>query len=114
MSRHTLNSHPFSLRHTEPHLFTTALQSGLGPVQMNPGNKLLGFKSVWCEPGLTGHRICLGRPVVITCPLFLFQYSAPMKDESPLPPEDIRSFALQAIYGSDFQDCGTEFKKDLK
>ena len=36
MSRHTLNSHAFSLRHTEPHFFTTALQSGLGLVKMNP------------------------------------------------------------------------------
>lgn len=42
------------------------------------------------------------------------QCSVPMKDESPLSPEEIRSFALQAIDGSEFQDCGTEFKKDLK
>ena len=50
----------------KPHFFTTALQSGLGPVKMNPGNKLRGFKSVWCKQGLTGHRICLGGPVVVT------------------------------------------------
>ena len=50
----------------KPHFFTTALQSGLGPVKMNPGNKLRGFKSVWCKQGLTGDRICLGGPVVVT------------------------------------------------
>lgn len=59
----------------KPHLFTTALRSGLGPVQMNPGNKLRGFKNVWCKQGLTGHRICLGGPVVVTLspvPLLVF------------------------------------------
>ena len=52
----------------KPHLFVTALQSGLGPVQTNPDNKLCCFKNVWCEQGLTGHRICLGGQVNVTLP----------------------------------------------
>ena len=46
---------PFCSDTPKPYLFTPALQSSLGPVQTNPGNKLCGFKNVWCEQGLTGH-----------------------------------------------------------
>ena len=37
-----------------------------------------------------------------------------MKDEDPLTPEEILKDALSAIDGPDFEDCGTEFKKDLR
>ena len=37
-----------------------------------------------------------------------------MKDEDPLTPEEILKDALPAIDGPDFEDCGTEFKKDLR
>ena len=37
-----------------------------------------------------------------------------MKDEDPLTPEEILKDALPAIDGPDFEDCGSEFKKDLR
>ena len=37
-----------------------------------------------------------------------------MKDEQTLTSEEILKQALPTIDGSDFQDCGTEFKKELK
>lgn len=37
-----------------------------------------------------------------------------MKEEDPLTPEEILKDALPAIDGPDFEDCGTEFKKDLR
>ena len=66
MSRHTLNSHAFSLRHTETALFYNRSPEWSGSRQNESWNKLRGFKSVWCKQGLTGHRICLGGPVVVT------------------------------------------------
>lgn len=66
MSRHTLNSHDFSLRHTETALFYNRSPEWSGSRQNESWNKLRGFKSVWCKQGLTGHRICLGGPVVVT------------------------------------------------
>lgn len=37
-----------------------------------------------------------------------------MKEEDPLTPEEILKDALPAIDGPDFENCGTEFKKDLR
>lgn len=37
-----------------------------------------------------------------------------MKEEDPLTPEEILKDALSAIDGPEFEDCGTEFKKDLR
>ena len=66
MSRHTLNSHAFSLRHTETAFFYNRSPEWSGSRQNESWNKLRGFKSVWCKQGLTGDRICLGGPVVVT------------------------------------------------
>lgn len=37
-----------------------------------------------------------------------------MKEEEPLSSEEILQVALPSIDGSDFHDCGTEFKKELR
>ena len=66
MSRHTLNSNAFSLRHTETAFFYNRSPEWSGSRQNESWNKLRGFKSVWCKQGLTGDRICLGGPVVVT------------------------------------------------
>lgn len=42
------------------------------------------------------------------------QCSFPMKDEEPLSSKEIRQMALHVLDGSDFEHCGTEFKKDLR
>lgn len=46
--------------------------------------------------------------------LIVLQCSVPMKEEDPLTPEEILKDALPAIDGPEFEDCGTEFKKDLR
>ena len=37
-----------------------------------------------------------------------------MKEEDPLTPEEILKDALPVIDGPEFENCGTEFKKDLR